>query len=925
MGQCKSCSNDVPDGSRFCPQCGAQSAFDPATGEAVAGENTPSADSPPEAFGPTVTSPQKRVAAIPAYDSATGTSSDSIDDARFTPGTMLLDRYRIVGLLGKGGMGEVYRADDLKLRQPVALKFLPESLAKNQSRLDRLHHEVRVARQVSHPNVCRVYDIGEADGHPFITMEYVSGEDLASVLRRMGRPSGDKALQIARQICAGLAAAHDKGVLHRDLKPHNIMIDERGRVRITDFGLAGFVEEFSGRDIQAGTPAYMSPEQLSGKEVSVKSDLYSLGLVLFELFTGHRAFSGSSKQELLTHRSETDATTLSTLMDGVDSSVERVILRCLESQPAARPSSAMAVAAALPGGDPLAAALAAGETPDPSMVAAAGGVGGLRPAIAVMLFIGTLLGTFAVITMNNPIQKYVSLEKPPEVLADRAEEIVKQLGYETTIQDRSWKFSRNFEYLKYIEENDKSVSRWEQLRLSRIPSMYFEYRQSPRLLLPAPSEDHVGYFDPPLVVSGMSNVRLSPSGGLLHFLTVPPQQEKEQPQVKSPSPWSLLFELAQFDEGNFKPVESTWNPQVYCDERAAWEGHWPDQPDIPIRIEAGAYRGKPNYFQIIGPWSKASLMGESARPQAFSIFIIFMQIIFWTVVISSIMIARRNLRLKRGDRTGANHLALVYFVLTLISWMLTTTHFPSLIHEFFRFFNLTGLALALSAILWMFYMALEPYIRKHWPHVLISWNRLLAGKWRDPLVGRDILIGAFVGMIMWIIALSENYIMTFFGIPFDVPVHGGMFTKGIRHVLGGVIDPRSIWLSFIILFILFMIRLKLKNQWIAIMITLVIFGVGDFVRLLQISGLGAAVISFVTAFIAYGIGLLVLIRFGLLTMIAGGFLVGLLERHDVSFDFSAWYGDSFMIVLAVFILIVGYSFHTSLAGRSLFKDELLET
>ncbi|MFQ5463178.1 MAG: serine/threonine-protein kinase [Phycisphaerae bacterium] len=182
---------------------------------------------------------------------------------------MLTERYRIVGLLGKGGMGEVYRADDLKLRQSVALKFLPAALSKDSRRLERFHHEVRVARQVSHPNVCRVYDIGEAEGQPFISMEYVDGEDLASLLRRIGRLPQDKVLQIARQICAGLAAAHDKGVLHRDLKPHNVMIDGRGRVRVTDFGLAGFVEDFAGRDVAAGTPAYMAVVP----EYSIRGDI----------------------------------------------------------------------------------------------------------------------------------------------------------------------------------------------------------------------------------------------------------------------------------------------------------------------------------------------------------------------------------------------------------------------------------------------------------------------------------------------------------------------------------------------------------------------------------------------------------------------------------------------------------------------------
>ena len=201
---------------------------------------------------------------------------------------MLGERYRIIGLLGRGGMGEVYRADDLKLGQPVALKFLPAKLAAEPACIERFYAEVRHARGVSHPNVCRVYDVGEVDGQHFLSMEYVDGEDLASLLRRIGRLPQDKAIEIARQLCAGLAAAHDKGVLHRDLKPGNVMIDGRGRAKITDFGLAVGVDDDKGGAEVSGTPAYMAPEQLAGKGASVQSDIYALGLVLYELFTGRR-------------------------------------------------------------------------------------------------------------------------------------------------------------------------------------------------------------------------------------------------------------------------------------------------------------------------------------------------------------------------------------------------------------------------------------------------------------------------------------------------------------------------------------------------------------------------------------------------------------------------------------------------------------
>ena len=193
-------------------------------------------------------------------------------------------------------MGEVYRADDLKLGQPLALKFLPATLERDPARLAQFHNEVRLARQIAHKNVCRMYDVGEADGLPFLTMEYVDGEDLSTLLRRIGRLPEDKALDIARQLCAGLAAAHERGVLHRDLKPANVMIDGNGQVRITDFGLAAIVGQVD--QVRVGTPAYMAPEQLSGKGVSIQSDLYALGLVLYEVFTGRRAYTAQNVGEL---------------------------------------------------------------------------------------------------------------------------------------------------------------------------------------------------------------------------------------------------------------------------------------------------------------------------------------------------------------------------------------------------------------------------------------------------------------------------------------------------------------------------------------------------------------------------------------------------------------------------------------------------
>src|SRR5450631_3720861 len=202
----------------------------------------------------TETVAQERAPASRPVSGLSGLSSNSsADEGRFIAGTLLGGRYRIIGLLGRGGMGEVYRATDLTLGQSVALKFLPAEAAGNNRLLERFAGEVRVARQVSHPNVCRVYDIGEIEGMPFISMEYVDGEDLASLLLRIGRLPADKALEAARKICAGLAAAHDRGIIHRDLKPQNIMMNKRGDVVIMDFGLAAIADQLSGAEVRNGT------------------------------------------------------------------------------------------------------------------------------------------------------------------------------------------------------------------------------------------------------------------------------------------------------------------------------------------------------------------------------------------------------------------------------------------------------------------------------------------------------------------------------------------------------------------------------------------------------------------------------------------------------------------------------------------------
>src|SRR6202521_3163491 len=449
---CSKCGAQVSPKGRFCSTCG--EAVDPDTGATLLGDEASfeGATIAPSTPAPRKTPPSFLSPRTPRTPSSSNplSSSDSIGGGRFTPGQIIAERYRVVALAGRGGMGEVYRAEDLKLGQVVALKFLPVAFSQDAAALGRFHAEVRTARQVSHPNVCRVFDIGEADGTLFLTMEYVDGEDLASVVRRIGRLSPDKATEIARQICAGLAAAHERGVIHRDLKPANVMLDGAGKIRITDFGLASIAASIQGAEVRAGTPAYMAPEQLAGREVTTKSDIYSLGLILYEILTGKRAFEASTLPELMKQRESGAITNPSTLVRDLDPLIERVILRCLENDPDSRPSSALQVAAALPGGDPLAAALAAGETPSPAMVAASGGKEGLRAATAwaclALIFVG--LAAMAVLANRVFVVNLVPMPMSAEVLAEKARELTQALGYRAGVE-RSYGLGRYYGFVNY--------------------------------------------------------------------------------------------------------------------------------------------------------------------------------------------------------------------------------------------------------------------------------------------------------------------------------------------------------------------------------------------------------------------------------------------------------------------------------------------
>ncbi|HKY03261.1 MAG TPA: serine/threonine-protein kinase [Blastocatellia bacterium] len=840
-------------------------------------------------------------------------------EARFIPGLVLAGRYRIIGLLGKGGMGEVYRADDLKLGQPVALKFLPESLARDKAMLERFHKEVRIARQISHPHICRVYDIGEVEGQHFLSMEYVDGEDLGSLLRRIGRLPSDKAVEIASQLCAGLAASHDQGVLHRDLKPANVMIDGRGKARIMDFGLAGLAGDFRGNEVRAGTPAYMAPEQLAGKEVSVKSDIYSLGLLLYEIFTGKKLFEATSLEDLMRQHESSTPPSISEHVKEVDPLVERVISRCLETDPRNRPASVAQVAAALPGGDPLAAAIAAGETPSPEMVAAAPKEGALRPgvAIACLALCLAMLAFLVIFSDNTKMLNKAKLSKSPDVLAERAAQIITRLGYTSPPIDTAYGFALDPSYMHRLDEfflrGRSTIDKGQPL------TYYFWYRQSPRYLETL-AFNRVSLSDPPLEVTDMANVVLDPRGRLVRFSAVPPQVEEGESEPGAPD-WSALFVEAGLDQSAFRPVASKWVPPAAADARAAWEGVYPDSPEIPIRVEAASFKGKIVYFHIIPPWEPPLRQQEVFSRTAPRAAGVILAVVFISGLIAALLVARRNLRLGRGDKKSAYKLAIFVFVTDLVGTLFMVNHVPTIAGELNLWLQASALALFAAVLFWFLYVALEPYVRRRWPTLIISWSRLMAGEFRDPLVGRDILVGAILGFAHTMTIYSITLLLSVLVSPNLANDNGDANIYGTRalvsQVFNSIIGSILFGLGLLFLLLLFFIILRKKR--------LAILALGTIHAAISYLAFVANLPWYVwySALVIPLIYLVSVSRFGLLTTISLQFFFGMSFFLPLTPDLSSVYGGTTIFVVSMLSGLALYSFYISLAGQPIVRTELL--
>jgi serine/threonine protein kinase len=889
MFRCHYCSAELPEKAAFCSTCGQSTG----SGSEI----------------PTLTSDQPFAAAIRQSRSEPVDGTSSIGPLNLPPGAVVSERYRILGILGRGGMGMVYKADDMKLGQVVALKFLPTSFTRDPVSISRFLAEVRIARQVSHPNVCRVYDINELNGHHFLTMEYVDGEDLAALLARIGRLSKTKALELAHELCAGLAAAHAKNVVHRDLKPANVMIDGRGHARITDFGLAvGAGENTTGE--LAGTPAYMAPELFDGRQATVQTDLYALGLVLYELHTGKRPWEGRSFDEWRKHHSKTPPTLPSSQGLDLDPVVERLILSCLEKNPVMRPRSALQVAAALPGSNPLAAAIAAGETPSPEMVAAAGEEGSLSiwKAWSLLAAVATGLILIVFLSQHSSLPNLLPIVKSPEVLSEQARQIAAKLGYANSSADEGHWFDLDPAYDRYSSRISAPL-RYRGVGDEFPFPLEFWYRQSPYAL-----QTHYPFTvtatNPVSFYSGEWRIGMDSAARLNYFAAIGPQEDATADQ-KTPD-WQTVFTAADLDLQQSHALEAKRLPDVPSDKSFAWETF---SHGKRLQIQGASYHNKIVFFHVSPPWEQPERVGPTEGTFASRIGIAFFVATIFVLLAAGFLFARRNLKQGRGDLPGAIRVAAVIFAVLLVGQALITHYALDAEWIFIWFLLSSGLAMTNALQFVLLYMALEPYVRRTWPEILISWSRLVAGNWKSPLVGRDVLIGVLFGVGMLVANYTRVTLPYWFSVP-DITVawsgswrEASVFFGNLASNIFALMDGIG---SLAVVFLV----TKITRSKIAALIFAGLFGIA-----INLFGENLRVEIVVASVLAI-LWLTCLMRVGLLAICVCRFVLFTLTDGLCTFDLSRWYAWRGLVELAVVAAITLYGFRVSIGNKSLFGTML---
>jgi hypothetical protein len=674
------------------------------------------------------------------------------------------------------------------------------------------------------------------------------------------------------------------------------MIDGRGQVRITDFGLAALAVEIPLSDLRSGTPAYMSPEQKAGKEVTTRSDLYSLGLVLYEMFTGKRRTS--------TESNPTD------LVKDLDPAVERVILRCLEEEPGRRPSSAVIVAMALPGGDPIAAALAAGETPSPEMVAASQEKEGFSSRTATLVFLAGVVLLVAPL-MRSGVELLgpgrAQIDIPPEALAFRAQDILKQLGYREQPQSTAYGFDCcDAANLRFVEQ--QGVRRDALLASHQPPVIRFWYRQHQGRFLADPSFSAITYDLPANIEPEMVRLALDARGRLIAMEARPRAAGAAVPGTGAGHAfdWGALFAAAELNPARFTHAPPVATPPMAFDSRAAWIGTYAEGRPEQVHVEAAAWQGRPVYFDVAGTWHPKSESTGPPRP-----VLAVLAFLGVCAVGGGALLAWRNLRLGRGDRKGARRIAAFVFLCFTSVWVLATVHVASLWEIRLLFVGISEAGFS-SGLVWLAYLAIEPYARRHWPDSLISWNRLLAGRLRDPLVASHVVAGFFAfWAVFQIVLLVHAAVSAPPVVPFPTAITAldstTHFAAGLLALSGGVPAFGMAILVLVILSRLLVRRVGIADPLTAALLALAGVAV-DFSNPYRFAATWAAQLLFFYVF------LWVLRRFGLLPMMVMCLMNNLVGATPLALV-KSWYAGFVLVTNGIMVAIAAWALWVILSRK----------
>jgi serine/threonine-protein kinase len=508
------------------------------------------------------------------------------------------------------------------------------------------------------------------------------------------------------------------------------------------------------------------------------------------------------------------------------------------------------------------------------------------------------------------------MPKPPVILAERAKEILGSIGYKPAVDS-----AHGFMPSNYLGYSGRHFDRDTPARLAsgQPAALHFWYRGSPTVMVPQDTRDLVSQDDPAFEISDMTLVVLDPEGRLVRMAAIPPQFDRGW--VSQAADWKPLFDAAGLDIRAFTAVAPEWTPTMYADTRVAWTGPLSGVAGETLRLEGGSYRGRPVYFHQVAPWTTTSRMATTvAERQRVTFRSAVTQIVVLAMFVAAGLIARHNWRKGRGDRRGAVQLAVFVSLAAVGVWLLDNKHVADPSLEMTRFF--VGQPLWAAGLLWLLYLAVEPYVRRFWPSTLVSWSRLMARQWRDPLVGRDILLGVALGLAVHALDLASTYAGARLGYAWTPSVPDLEELLGTTMVMARVLNQifNAVLNAIFSVFAMVLLKMAVKREWLA---SVVAIGLAMLLAV-NSSGDGSRVVNFLAALLIVSIIVLTIQRLGLVAVTVLFFVNFVMTSAVITLDSSKWFFGNGLLLIAIPTAMALYSFYISRGGEPIFGTRLLD-